>query len=88
MAALLCVATATPLVAQQATGSVTPAPRAEARTTTAAGPRLQPEVRRVEPVFENRRASASPVVEETHTIRMTTLVLILVIVILVLLIAK
>lgn len=87
MAALLCVATATPLVAQQASAPVTPAPRAEARTAVA-GPRLQPEVRRVEPVFENRRASASPVVEETHTIRMTTLVLILVIVILVLLIAK
>jgi len=80
MAAVLCVATATPLVAQQA-------PQSEARTAVA-GPRLQPEVRRVEPVFADRRASASPVVEETHTIRMTTLVLILVIVIAVLLIAK
>jgi hypothetical protein len=42
----------------------------------------------VQPEIVARRATASSVVQETHTIRMTTLVLILVIVIAVLLIAK
>jgi hypothetical protein len=84
IAAVLCVAAATPLVAQQVSS---PAPPAGA-STAQPGPRLTPEFRSVQPEFVARRASASPVVAETHTIRMTTLVLILVIVIAVLLIAK
>ncbi len=84
IAAVLCVAGVTPLIAQQATS---PAPPAAARTALA-GPRLQPEFRRVQPAFSDRNASAGPVVSDTHTIRMTTVVLVLVVVILVLLIAK
>jgi hypothetical protein len=83
IAAVLCVAAVTPLVAQQASS---PAPSAAARTTQA-GPRLQPEFRSVQPAFSNRSASAAPV-SDTHTIRMTTVVLVLVVVVLVLLIAK
>ena len=84
IAAVLCVAAATPLVAQQASN---PAPQAGA-STAQPGPRLTPEFRSVQPAFASRSASASPVVAETHTIRMTTIVLILVIVIAVLLIVK
>jgi hypothetical protein len=86
MAAVLCVATATPLVAQQAS-SPAPVPQSDARTALA-GPRLQPEFRRVQPAFSDSTSSASPVVSDTHTIRMSTIVLVLVVVILVLLIAK
>ena len=82
--AVLYVAAATPLVAQQASS---PAPQAAARTALA-GPRLQPEFRRVQPAFSDSSASAAPVVSDTHTITVTTLVLVLVVVILVLLIAK
>ena len=84
IAVLLCVAIATPLVAQQASSAAPPA----GASTAQSGPRLTPEFRSVQPEIVARRASASPVVQETHTIRMTTLVLILVIVIAVLLIAK
>ena len=84
IAAVLCVALATPLVAQQATS---PAPQPGARTTLA-GPRLQPEFRRVQPAFADSSATAAPVVSDTHTITVTTLVLVLVVVILVLLIAR
>jgi len=84
IAAVLSVAAATPLVAQQA---ASPAPQVRAATAQA-GPRLQPEFQRVQPAFTARSAPASPVVSDTHTIRMTTLVLVLVVVILVLLIAK
>jgi hypothetical protein len=90
LAAVLSVAVATPLVAQQAS---TPAPQGAAAQTssarsTAAGPRLQPEFRRAQPAFADSTASASAVVADTHTIRMTTVVLVLVVVILVLLIAN
>ena len=86
--AVLCVAGATPLVAQEAysrapqSAAVTPA------SSALPGPRLQPEWRRVQPAFADSSASPSPVVAETHTIRMTTIVLILVVVIAVLLLAK
>ena len=84
IAVVLCVAAATPLVAQQAS---TPAP--QARTSTAlAGPRLTPEFRRAQPAFADSTASSSAVVADTHTITVTTLVLVLVVVILVLLIAN
>ena len=87
--AVLCVATATPVVAQQAVTPASPrAAQATAVPTTLPGPRLQPEWRSVQPAFVDSRASASPVVSDTHTIRMSTIVLILVVVILVLLIAK
>ncbi len=93
MAAVLCVATATPLVAQQASS---PAPQAGARaaqassaTTTLPGPRLQPEWRRVQPAFADSSASVSAVASSgTTTITVTTLVLVLVVIIAVLLIAK
>ncbi len=84
MVAVLCVAAATPLVAQQASS---PAPQASA-STALAGPRLQPEFRRVQPAFAERSASASAAVSDTHTITVTTLVLVLVVVIAVLLIAR
>jgi len=86
LAAVLCVATATPLVAQQAS-SPAPAPQA-AVSTAQPGPRLTPEFQSVQPAFVHRNASATAAVSETHTIRMSTIVLILVIVIAVLLIAK
>ena len=86
LAAVLCVATATPLVAQQAS---TPAPAPQAAASSAqAGPRLTPEFQSVQPTLVHRNASASPVVSDTHTIRMTTIVLVLVVVVLVLLIAR
>jgi len=93
MAAVLCVAAAMPLVAQQASS---PAPQAGARaahassaTTTLPGPRLQPEWRRVQPAFADSSASASAVASSgTTTITVTTLVLVLVVIIAVLLIAK
>jgi len=84
IAVVLCFAAATPLVAQQVSSAAPPA----GGSTVQPGPRLTPEFRSVQPEFVARRASASPVVAETHTIRMTTLVLILVIVISLLLIAK
>ena len=88
--AVLCVAVATPLVAQQAS---IPAPRSAAAAsassgrTTLAGPRLQPQWRSVQPAFADSSASAAPV-SGTQTITVTTLVLVLVVIILVLLIAK
>lgn len=92
MAAVLCVAAAMPLVAQQASS---PAPQAGVRaaqasspTTPLAGPRLQPEWRRVQPAFADSSASASAAVADTHTITITTLVLVLVVIIAVLLIAN
>lgn len=86
IAAAMCIAVAAPLVAQQASSPATPT---QAGASTAQpGPRLAPEFRSVQPVFANRTASATAVVSDTHTIRMSTLVLVLVIVIAVLLIAK
>lgn len=90
IAAVLCVAVATPLVAQQASS---PAPRGTAAAptssgrTTLPGPRLQPEWRSLQPAFADSSAS-SAVVSDTHTITVTTLVLVLVVIIVVLLIAK
>ena len=92
IAAVLCIATATPLVAQQTAGSasqaaVTAAP-ASSSGSTLPGPRLEPEWRSVEPAFADHSASAAPVSGGTHTITVTTLVLVLVVIIAVLLIAK
>ena len=89
IAAVLCVAAATPLVAQQASS---PAPEGAAAApsssrTTLPGPRLQPEFRSVQPAFTDRSASSAPV-SGTHTITVTTLVLVLVVIIAVLLIVK
>lgn len=93
LVAVLCVAAATPLAAQQASG---PAPQAGASaaqassaSTTLPGPRLRPEWRRVEPSFADSSASAPVAASaDTHTITVTTLVLVLVIIIAVLLIAN
>jgi hypothetical protein len=91
IAAVLCVAVATPLVAQQASSpaqqGAAAAPARSSRTTLP-GPRLQPEWRSVEPAFTDSRASAAPVSSGTHTITVTTLVLVLVVIIAVLLIVK
>lgn len=90
IAAVLCVAVATPLVAQQAS---IPAPRGAAAApassgrTTLPGPRLQPEWRSVQPAFADSSAS-SAAVAASHTITVTTVVLVLAVIILVLLIAK
>jgi hypothetical protein len=90
IAAVLCVAVATPLVAQQASipapRSATAAPASSGRTTLP-GPRLQPQWRSVQPAFADSSASAAPV-SSTQTITVTTLVLVLAVIILVLLIAK
>lgn len=94
MAAVLCVAAATPLLAQQASSpapqaSSIPAPaQASSATTPLPGPRLEPEWRRVEPTFAANRASGSAATADTHTITVTTLVLVLVVIIAVLLIAN
>jgi hypothetical protein len=84
IAVVLCVAAATPLVAQQASS---PAPQAGA-STALAGPRLTPEFRRAQPAFADSSASASTVAAGSHTVTVTTLVLVLVIIIAVLLIAN
>jgi len=93
LVAVLCVAAATPLAAQQASG---PAPQAGASAAQASsastalpGPRLRPEWRRVEPSFADSSASR-PVAATagSHTVTITTLVLVLVVIIAVLLIAK
>jgi len=92
LVAVLCVAAATPLVAQQASS---PAPQAGASavqassaSTTLPGPRLQPEFRRVQPAFADSSASASVAAAGSHTVTVTTLVLVLVVIIAVLLIAN
>jgi hypothetical protein len=87
--ALLCVAGAKPLLAQEPVSSA-PAPAAATTTTsttpaTEAGPRLQAEWRRTEPTLPGDDASSAR--SETHTVRYTTLTLVLVVIILVLLIA-
>ncbi len=93
LVAVLCVAAATPLAAQEASG---PAPQAGASAAQASsastalpGPRLRPEWRRVEPSFADSSA-LGPVAASagTHTITVTTLVLVLVVIIAVLLIVK
>ena len=89
--AVLCVAAATPLVAQQ---DSVPAPQAGASAAQASsastalpGPRLRPEWRRVEPKFPGNSA-VGPMAASggTHTITVTTLVLVLLIIIVVLLV--
>ena len=92
IAAVLCVAAATPLAAQQASDPVPPASapaaqQASSASTALPGPRLQPEWQRVEPSFADRRASG-PVAAAagTHTITVTTLVLVLLVIIAVLVI--
>jgi hypothetical protein len=91
LVSLLCVAAATPLVAQQ--DSVpTPQPGASAAqasvaSASLAGPRLRPEWRRVEPSFAGGSTSAPMAAGGgSHTVTVTTLVLVLLIVIVVLLI--
>lgn len=91
IAAVLCVAVATPLVAQQAS---IPAPRGAAAApassgrSTLPGPRLQPEWRSVQPAFADSSASSSAAVAGSNTITISTLALVLVVIIVVLLIVK
>lgn len=90
IAGVLCVAVATPLVAQQAS-SPTPrgaaaAPASSGRTTLP-GPRLQPEWRSVQPAFADSSASSAPV-SGSNTITISTVALVLVVIIVVLLIVK
>jgi len=91
IAAVLCVAVATPLVAQQASirapRGAAAAPASSGRTTLP-GPRLPPEWRPVQPAFADSSASSAPVSGGTNTITVTTLVLVLVVIIAVLLIVK
>lgn len=90
IAAVLCVAVATPLVAQQAS---IPAPRdaaaapASAGRTTLPGPRLQPEWRSLQPAFADSSTS-SAAVAGSNTITISTVVLVLVVIIVVLLVVK
>jgi hypothetical protein len=65
-----------------------PAPVAPApASTAAAGPRLQPEWRRLEPTLPGDAASRAAARSQTHTVQYTTLTLVLVVIILVLLLA-
>jgi hypothetical protein len=94
--AVLCVAAATPLVAQQdsvpvaqAGASAVQASSATATTlsTSTTIPRLRPEWQPVEPSFaSSRTARAMAASGDSHTITVTTLVLVLLVVIAVLLI--
>lgn len=92
LAAVWCVAAATPLVAQQVTAPAPqPAvstPQASATSSTSLpGPRLSSEWRRVEPRIADNSAATTASSGST-TITVTTLVLVLVVIIAVLLIAK
>jgi hypothetical protein len=92
LVAVLCVAAATPLAAQQ---DSVPAPQAGASGVQASsassalpGPRLRPEWRPVEPSFAGSRTAGSMAASDSHTLTVTTLVLVLIVIIAVLLIAK
>ena len=92
LVALLCVAAASPVAAQQ-DSLPTPQPGASeapasAASTSLAGPRLRPEWRRVEPNFRWSSGAASMAASGggSHTITITTLVLVLLIIIVVLLV--
>jgi hypothetical protein len=95
LVAVLCVAAAAPLVAQQ---DSVPAPQAGASAAQASsastsnslpGPRLRPEWRPVEPsVAGSRTARSMAASGDSHTITVTTLVLVLVVIVAVLLIAR
>jgi hypothetical protein len=93
LAAVLCVAAAMPLAAQQGSGSVPPAGASVAQASSASaalpGPRLRPEWQRVEPSFVGS-STAAPMAASggSHTVTVTTLVLVLVVIIAVLLIVK
>ena len=91
--AVLCVAAAMPVAAQQASGPApqagASAPQATSASAALPGPRLRPEWRSVEPSFVGSRTSAPMAAGgDSHTITVTTVVLVLVVIIAVLLIAK
>jgi hypothetical protein len=88
--ALMCIAVAAPLSAQQAIvppADTTQTSAAPAAPATTGGPRLRPELQRVEPNFRDAGAPA-PMPSDRHTFTLSTLTLVLVVVILVLLIAR
>ena len=93
LVAVLCVAAATPVAAQQAAGPALQAGASAAQVSSASaalpGPRLRPEWQRVEPSFVGSSTSAPMAASGgSHTVTVTTLVLVLVVIIAVLLIAK
>jgi len=93
LVAVLCVAAARPLAAQQSSGSAPPAgvsaPQATSASAALPGPRLRPEWQHVEPSFVGTSMSAPMAASGgSHTVTVTTLVLVLVVIIAVLLIAK
>jgi len=91
LVALLCVAAASPVAAQQ-DSLPTPQPGASeapaSAASTLAGPRLRPEWRGVEPNFRWSSGAGSMAASGggSHTITITTLVLVLLIIIVVLLV--
>jgi hypothetical protein len=88
LVAVLCVAAATPAVAQQASTPAVQAGTSSRATTPVAGPRLRAEWQRADLGFADNSASgAAATAASTTTITVTTLVLVLAVVILVLLIA-
>jgi len=91
LATTLCVASATPLAAQDAaSSSPASAPSPAQPTAPLPGPRLRPEWPRIEPRVSEASASKGAFATSppaTHIIRVSTLVLVLAVVILVLLIA-
>ena len=95
LVAVLCVAAAPRVAAQQASGATLqpgPSPSAAQASAVSAplpGPRVRPEWRRYEPRFADS-STAAPVVAsgDSHTITVTTLVLVLVVIIAVLLLVK
>jgi hypothetical protein len=99
LAGVLCVAAATPLLAQQDSvpaphAGVSAAPASSASSASSAstslpGPRLRPEWRRAEPSFAGS-GTAAPLAAAagSHTVTVTTLVLVLVVIIAVLLIVR
>jgi hypothetical protein len=95
LVAVLCVAAAMPLVAQQDSVPAPPAGTSAAQassastSTTLPGPRLRPEWRPVEPSFAGSRTARSMAASgDSHTITVTTLVLVLVVIVAVLLITR
>ena len=91
--AVLCVAAATPLLAQQAPDSArvagTISAQPSAQSTVQPGPRVSPRFQRLEPSFttrSNASAASAFAAQGGHPIVISTLALVLIIVIIVLLV--
>ena len=93
LVAVVCLAAATPLAAQQSSGPAlqarTSAAQANSTSVSRPGPRVGSDWRSIEPNFaRTTTAGAAAVPSDSHTITVTTLVLVLVVIIAVLLVAK